>query len=423
MILGDSLLVMTSLLDRERLGGQVQCVYMDPPYGIRYGSNFQPRIDDRAVKDDDKSLTREPEMIQAYRDTWELDVHSYLTYLRDRFTVARELLNDTGSIFVQIGEENVHRVRVLLDEVFKGENFISQITFVTTSGAGSPGELRNLPAVCNYLLWYAKDHTQMKYRQLYLPKSTGKSMDATYSMIELPDGTRRRMTAQERADATLLPKGSRLMTTSDLTSQSGVDTTRYAVTINGVEYRPSKGVWKTGRDGMDRLIAANRVVVSGNTLRYVRYFDDFDGLPIGNVWEDTGTAGFTSDKRYVVQTNPKVVTRCVMMTTDPGDLVLDPTCGSGTTSVISEQYGRRWVTIDTSRVALAIARERLLTSKFDYYELTDTAKGIDGGLKYRNLKRVTLRSIARNEEAEEVPFYDDPVTVKGTVRVTGPFYG
>jgi adenine-specific DNA-methyltransferase len=421
MILGDSLMVMASLLDRERMAGQIQSIYMDPPYGIKYGSNFQPRINERAVKDgDDRSLTREPEMIQAYRDTWELGVHSYLTYLRDRFTIARELLNDTGSIFVQIGEENLHRVRVLMDEVLGGKNFVSQIGFLTTSGAGSPGELKNLPATCNYLVWYAKDRNRVKYRQLYLPKR-GVGDDLNYSWVELVDGARRRMTAEEIRGTKPLPVGSRPYRIDNLTSQSGVDKTRFPVVVDGVEYTPRKGVWKTGEEGMARLLRARRLQGSGKTLSYIRYLDDFDARPLSNLWDDTIQSGFGAEKRYVVQTNPRVIARCLLMTTDPGDLVLDPTCGSGTTALVAEQYGRRWITVDTSRVALAIARERLLTSRYDYYELVDSSRGVDGGLKYRTLQRVTLRSIARNEEPEHAVLYDQPLIVKGKVRVTGPF--
>lgn len=423
LILGDSLVTMTSLLDRERMAGKVQCVFMDPPYGIKYGSNFQPTIGDVRVRDGaDGSLTREPEMIQAYRDTWELGVHSYLSYLRDRMSVIRELLADTGSVFVQIGEENVHRARILLDEVFGAENFVSQISFVTTSGAGSPGELKNIPATCNYLLWYAKDRSAMKYRQLYLSKDTGRSIHDVYSHVELPSGDRRRLTPAEASDPQLLPEDSRLYTLSDLTSQAVRENSGgYEVTLNGKSYRPTKGVWKTGPEGMERLKSAGRLEPSGRTLRYVRYYDDFIGRPLVNLWDDTGTGSFTADKRYVVQTSTKIVQRCVLMTTDPGDLVLDPTCGSGTTAFVAEQFGRRWITLDTSRVALAIARERLLTARFDYYELVDEARGVDAGLKYRVLERVMLRTIARAEEPEKISLYDDPVVRKGYVRVSGPF--
>jgi adenine-specific DNA-methyltransferase len=422
MILGDSLTVMASLLDRERLAGQVQCVFLDPPYGIKYQSNFQANIGNRNVTDGkDEDLTREPEMIQAYRDTWELGVHSYLSYLRDRLTVIRELLADTGSVFVQIGEENVHRVRIILDEVFGSENFISQITFVTTSGAGSPGELKNLPATCNYLVWFAKEREQLKYRQLYLPKSAGKSIDSAYSWIELRSGERRRMTLEERSGADALPEGSHVFRWDNLTSQSGVDKTRYPVEFDGREYRPGKGVWKTSAEGMERLIEQKRVIASSTTLNYVRYLDDFDGFPLSNIWDDTVQSGFATDKRYVVQTNPSVISRCVLMTSDPGDLVLDPTCGSGTTAFVAEQYGRRWITIDTSRVALAIAREQLLTATFPYFELRDRSRDVDGGFVYETLERITLRSIARGEPPEHVTRFDRPKVDKKKVRVSGPF--
>lgn len=421
LVLGDSLMVMASLLDRERMAGQVQCVFMDPPYGIKYQSNFQPRIGDRAVKDgDDNSLTREPEMIQAYRDTWELGVHSYLTYLRDRFTVAHELLAASGSIFVQIGEENSHRVRVLLDEVFGGGNFVSQIAFSTTGGAGAPADLKNIPATCNYLIWYAKDRNQMKYRQLFLPKAAGKSTAEAYSWLELADGTRRRMTPDEKSSGSY-PDGARVFQPDNLVSMGASPTSSFPFQIDGKTYLPGKGHWKTGRDGMERLREAKRIHVVGNTLRYVRYLDDFDAIPLVNLWDDTVTSGFSSDKRYVVQTNPRVIARCLLMTTDPGELVVDPTCGAGTTAFVAEQYGRRWITTDTSRVALAIARERLLTARYDYYDLVDPSRGVDGGLKYKTVQRVTLRSIARGEEPERVTLYDDPVIVRGKVRVAGPF--
>jgi adenine-specific DNA-methyltransferase len=419
MILGDSLMVMSSLLDRERMAGTVQCIYMDPPYGIKYQSNFQPNIDDRSVKDgEDKSLTREPEMIQAYRDTWQLGVHSYLSYLRDRFVVARELLTDSGSIFVQIGEENVHRVRALLDEVFGSENFISQIAFVTTSGAGSPGELKSLPSTADYLVWYARDKTQMKYRQLYLNKGVDSFIPSAYNRVEQEDGRRRSATAQEKAGS--LDPGSRLYALGDLTSASGVDKTRYPVELDGKSWLPGKAVWKTSEEGMQRLLAAGRVEATATRLGYVRYLDDFSGIALTNNWSDAASS-FMTDKHYVVQTNPKVIARCILMTTDPGDLVLDPTCGSGTTAVVAEDYGRRWMTVDTSRVALAIARERLLTSRFDYYQLAEPSRGIDGGLEYKSLDRVTLRSIARGEEPEHVTLYDQPLKDPKRVRVSGPF--
>jgi len=419
MILGDSLTVMASLLDRERMAGTVQTIFMDPPYGIKYGSNFQPKISDRIVKDGaDDSLTQEPEMIQAYRDTWELGTHSYLSYLRDRLSAGRDLLAESGSFFVQIGEENVHRVRLLLDEIFGAVNFVSQITYVTTSGASSPNDVRDLSSVCNYIIWFAKHRPAMKYRQLYLDKMDSRSVDTMYSSIELHDGTRRRMTTAERSGEVALPENSRIFRIGDLTSQSGVDKTRYVIRFNGKDYRPGSRVWSTSEEGMQRLLASGRIVDSGSSLGYVRYLDDFLGYPLTNNWVDTGG---TTGKQYVVQTASKVIARCILMTSDPGDLVMDPTCGSGTTAMVSEEFGRRWITIDTSRVALAIARERLLTSKFDFYQLTDVQRGIGGGFEYKGLDRVTLRSIARGEPSEQVTLYDQPLINRGKVRVTGPF--
>lgn len=424
MILGDSLVVMSSLLERERMGGQVQCVFIDPPYGVKYNSNFQPRIGDTEVTDRrDEDLTREPEMIQAYRDTWELGVHSYLTYLRDRFTVARELLADSGSIFVQISSENVHRVRVLLDEVFGGDNFVAEIIYQKTTGAGSPNEvLTSLPSVFDYVVWYARDKEKMKYRQLYLDKEVGGQGASLYTQVELKDGTTRPLTSEEKSGAAL-PEGARAFGLDNLTSSSGSDKTRYPVTIDGREFRPNPAVWKTDEAGMNRLIVAGRVrATSGKKLGYVRYIDDFPGYPLSNIWTDTvGQNQFGGEKRYVVQTALKAIQRCLLMTTDPGDLVLDPTCGSGTTALVAEQWGRRWVTIDTSRVAMSIARERLLTSVFPYYELLDATRDVDGGFKHKIVKRVMLQTLARGEQPVETVMVDQPVVVKGKARVSGPF--
>lgn len=421
MILGDSLVVMTSLLDRERLAGQVQCVFMDPPYGIKYQSNFQPNISNRNVTDGkDDDLTREPEMIQAYRDTWELGVHSYLAYLRDRFTVARELLNDSGSIFVQIGEENVHRVRVLLDEVFGEENFVSQIPFKTTSGAGSSSDLLRIPSTCNYLIWFARSVPQLKYRQLFSPKADLRSSGDKYTYLEMLDGSRRAMTSEERSGSSTLPDGSRAYRLDNFTSQSPRADGQFPISIDDRIIRPAKGYWKSNPEGVDRLIQNNRLAITGNSISYVRFLDDFEGSPIVNFWEDV-SSGAVGDKRYVVQTNPKAIARCILMTTDPGDLVIDPTCGSGTTAFVAEQFGRRWITMDTSRVAMSIARERLLTSVYPYYELRDSARDVDGGFTYEVLNRVTLRSIARGEEPERVVLVDQPKVDKKKTRVSGPF--
>jgi len=416
LILGDSLIVMNSLLTRERMAGKVQAVYMDPPYGVKYNSNFQPRLGDTDVKDrNDDDLTREPEMIQAYRDTWELGVHSYLTHMRDRLTVARDLLSATGSIFVQISEENVHRVRLLLDEVFGESNFVSMISYVTTSGFA---QARGLGRNGDYILWFAKDQSKMKVNSLWA-KNPDRS---AYTQLELPDGTRRSMTADEKSGATPTPSGSRVFRIDNLTSQ-GAASNPQPFEFEGKTYLPkSNSHWKASYPaGMTKLAAERRIVSSGQNLYYVRYADDFGLQSYTNLWSDTGISGFTSDKKYVVQTSTKVVERCLQMVTDPGDLVLDPTCGSGTTAYVAEQWGRRWITIDTSRVSTSIARERLLTSVFPSYELADEVRGVDGGLKYKTAMRVTLGSIANEESPQEIVLVDQPFVNTKKTRVSGPF--
>jgi adenine-specific DNA-methyltransferase len=428
MILGDSLVVMNSLLRYEGLGGQVQMIYIDPPYGVRFGSNFQPFIRKRDVSHgDDGDMTREPEMVQAYRDTWELGVHSYLGYLRDRFLLARELVSATGSIFVQISDENLHHVRELMDEVFGSENFVSAITFAKTTSATS----ENLASTNDYLLWYARNIDQLKYRQLYLDKEFGGHGASAYTWVELADGTRRQMTNEEKADPALLPPQARIFATGDLTSQRPPGD--FPVEFRGRVYRPRRGYWKTGEEGMERLKQARRLEPSGDYLRYVRYLTDFPVFPLTNLWPDTGIAGFTSEKLYVVQTTPKVVQRCIQMTTDPGDLVLDPTCGGGTTAYCAEQLGRRWITVDTSRVPLALTRQRLLTATFPWFELKDEVRGPVGGFIYRRRKNkagwevggivphVMLRSIANNEPPDEEVLVDRPEENPSITRVTGPF--
>jgi len=416
------------------MAGQVQMIYIDPPYGVKFGSNFQPFVRKRDVThgaDDD--LTREPEMVKAYRDTWELGLHSYLTYLRDRLLLARELLTDSGSVFVQISDENLHHVREVMDEVFGAENFAGVIAFKKTSGAGSPSlGTEVLAVVADYLIWYAKRREVVKYNQLYVPKKSAEG-EGAYTWVDLPNGSRRRMTPAERANPDALPDGTRVFRADNLTSQSGVDKTRYPLEIDGRVFRPTKGVWKTSEDGMRELLRQKRVVLVGNTPSYVRYFDDFPVQAINSLWEDTVIAGFSDPKVYVVQTSTKIVERCILMTTDPGDLVLDPTCGSGTTAYVAEQWGRRWITIDTSRVPLALARQRLLTACFDYQELKDPALGPAGGFVYKmkqNRKgehvggivpHVTLKSIANGEPPEVEVLVDRPEIVPKVTRVTGPF--
>jgi adenine-specific DNA-methyltransferase len=434
MILGDSLVVMNSLLEFEGLGGQVQMIYIDPPYGVKFGSNFQPFVRKRDVKNaSDEDMTREPEMVKAYRDTWDLGLHSYLTYFRDRLLLAKDLLRESGSLFVQISDENLHHVRELLDEVFGAANRCAVITFKKTSGAGSPSlGTEVLSSVCDYLLWYAKDKPRVKFHQLYAPKANIAG-EGAYTWAELEDGTRRRMTPEERSNTATLPDGARVFTADNLTSQTGVEKTKYPIELEGRIFRPEKGVWKTGEEGMRRLKEKRRLILVGNTPRYVRYFSDFPVQSFNNLWEDTVIAGFSDPKIYVVQTSTKVVQRCVLMCTDPGDLVLDPTCGSGTTAYLAEQWGRRWITVDTSRVPLALARQRLLTATFPYYRLKSPQIGPAGGFVYerkRNRKgeeiggivpHITLKSIANNEQPAMEVLVDLPEEAPNITRVSGPF--
>jgi adenine-specific DNA-methyltransferase len=387
MVLGDSLVVMNSLLHYENLGGQVQMIYMDPPYGIKYGSNFQPFVRRRDVKhNDDGDMTREPEMVQAYRDTWEIGLHSYLTCMRDRLLLCRELLAPTGSIFVQISDENLHHVRELMDEVFGPENSVSVITFSKTSGSTED----YLSGTSDYLLFYAKDIEKLKYRQPHVEKGGAGRTDGPYSYVQLADGTRRRMSTVERLDRSRLPKGARIYRLDNLQSQSmGREKGQGSACWFPVDFKGSKWLpgqrsrWKTNEEGMEGLKKAGRLECTETGLYYVRFLDDFPVQPIGNNWDDTSIAGFASDKLYVVQTTTKVVQRCLLMATDPGDLVFDPTCGSGTTAFVAEHWGRRWVTCDVSRVPLALARQRLLTATFPWYDLNDEDRGPAGGFVYK----------------------------------------
>jgi adenine-specific DNA-methyltransferase len=420
MLLGDSLLVMNSLLEREQMRGKVQMIYMDPPYGISYKSNFQPRIDQRDVKDSDQDLSREVMQIQAFRDTWELGVHSYLTYLRDRLLLCRELLAETGSIFVQIGEENIHRARCLMDELYGEENFCALIPFLKTSGAGSPAvATRLIPKTADYLLWYAKNPQRVKYRSLY-----GEKEDPTqqYTWVEENWFSRRRVDDAEELRVLRSSPLARAFRPDQLTSQSAGETTLFPVSVGGKDYVPGKGGWKTNAAGMARLVAAGRLIGLGNTLQYVRYFDDFAATPIIDVWDDTRTSGFAAPKEFAVQTNQKVISRCMTMTTDPGDLVLDPTCGSGTTAYVAEQWGRRWITIDTSRVALAIARHRLMAQAcFPWYKLRHAESGVAGGFVYETVPHIQLQTIARNEEIDEIAAKYQPQIDKALAEVNKAF--
>ncbi len=458
LILGDSLLVMNSLSEKEGLKGKVQTVYIDPPYGIKFGSNWQVSTRKKDVKDNRADdATRQPEQIRAFRDTWKLGIHSYLTYLRDRLVVSRELLTESGSIFVQIGEQNVHVVRAILDEVFGSENFIREIVYQKTTGAGSPGELTSLPSVCDYIVWYAKDKERVKYRQLYKEKFFGGEGASGYTNVELPDGTRRSMTSAEKEEPGLLPTGSRIFAYDNTRSQSGVDKTRYPVEIDGKTYRPDPEVWKTHEEGMKKLISAGRISAGNTTLAYIRYLDDFPAIALNNVWTDAISRGM-GDKVYVVQSTTKVIQRCLLMTTDPGDVVIDPTCGGGTTAIVAEQWGRRWITCDTSRVALALTRSRLMGARFPNYLLSDSLEGkkkeeelygvpldksgisndVRKGFVYKRIPHVTLKSIANNPYITEKMdpkalaqavlrgsdaeiLYDQAHEGSSSVRVCGPF--
>lgn len=411
MILGDSLMVLSSLVERERMAGSVQCVFMDPPYGVKYNSNFQPRIGDTSVTDKkDTDLTREPEMIQAYRDTWQLGLHSYLTYLRDRLVVARELLSPSGSIFVQIGDENIHLVRILLDEVFGYDNFVSQIAFTKTSGLSAT---RQLPGQMDYLLWYARDFEKAHIASIFEEKDPN---DSNFTMIELPDGTRRSLTRQEKSGADPIPEGGRLFAYGDLTAMG--PGSNYDVEFNGEVFRPGRGWWGVPEESMRALIELGRVEKRGKSIQFIRYFDDFPYKEVTNLWSGLGGA---QGRRYVVQTNEEVIQRCLNLTTQPGDLVVDPTCGSGTTALVAERLGRRWITCDTSRVALAIARERLLTAVFPYYVLERPDQGVDGGFKYQTVERFRRARIARGEGPEQVALIHKPIEDRSKVRVSGPF--
>lgn len=461
MILGDSLLVMASLAEKEGFKGKVQCIYFDPPYGIKFGSNWQVSTIKRDVKDGKaEDATRQPEQVRAFRDTWQLGIHSYLAYLRDRFATSNELLSETGSIFVQIGDENVHLVRSLLDEVFGRENFCGTISFRKTSAVSSPvARVNVLAGVCDVLLWYAKSRGAVKYRQLYLAKALDTDAAGVYSWVQDPDGSRRRMSAAEREEETPLAKGARIFRVDNATSTGHSAALSQDLQVEGKTYSPGANKhWKTTGDGMRRLLLARRLVPAGVTLGYIRFIDDFAVYPLVNLWPDTGTGSFTDEKVYVVQTATKVIERCLLMTTDPGDLVLDPTCGSGTTAYAAEQWGRRWITIDTSRVALALARTRLMTAKYPYFLLADSREGIAKesevtgqfpssqkpdddirkGFVYKRVPHVTLKSIANNPEikegmsraeidaaiarhAETELLYDKPYENGNRIRVTGPF--
>ncbi len=421
MILGDSLQVMASLAEREGLRGKVQCIYFDPPYGIKFNSNFQWSTTSRDVKDGKADhITREPEQVKAFRDTWRDGIHSYLSYLRDRLAVARDLLAESGSLFLQIGDENVHFVRSLMGEVFGEDNLVAQIVVQKTTSATNV----TIAQVCDYVLWFAKRRENVKYRPLFRVKGHGEGGAHHYSLVSLPDGSMRPVTDAERDGRVTLGVGEEFVTLSDLQSASmGRDkgegaASWFAVAVAGREFRPTeKTRWKTNEQGMRRLLRSDRVSVQRTTIRYKRRLSDFSVYSLHNIWTDVGGA---PDRRYVVETTPRIVERCILMATDPGDLVIDPTCGSGTTATVAEQWGRRWITMDTSRVALALARARIMGARYPYFLLADSREGqkkeaevtrsapsslatrgdIRRGFVYERVPHVTLKAIAANAEVD-----------------------
>ena len=427
LIAGDSLLVMNSLIEKEGLAGRVQMVYMDPPYGIRYGSNFQPFVNLRAVRDRrDEHLTQEPETIRAFRDTWELGIHSYLSYLRDRLLLVRELLHKSGSCFVQIGNENVHLVRNIMDEVFGRENFMSLISFRTKI----PLNAAHVPNIADYLVWYGREKKQIKFHKLFVPRDYGEG--TPFSSAKLADGAEvsaRHVPKEQRRSA-------KYYSLVDLMATGYTESCHFEFEFEGRRARPNPTTsWKTTRQGMDKLIVAKRLRWTRSVPRYVFWADDYPVMEITNLWTDTQGA---SGKSYAVQTAAKIIQRCLLMTTDPGDLVLDPTCGSGTTAWVAEQWGRRWITCDTSRVAITLSKQRLMTACFDYYQLARADEGVASGFMYKTVPHVTLGSVANNPEirigmtqeqidaaiashAPQVTLYDRPHIDRSKVRVTGPF--
>ena len=426
MILGDSLQVMNSLLEFEGLGAQIQMIYMDPPYGVKFGSNFQPFVRKTKVEDGkDSDITREPEMVKAYRDTWELGLHSYLSYLRDRLLLSKELLSQSGSIFVQISDDNLHHVKEVLDEVFGATNCISVITVKKTGGQTT----NLLPPVSDFILWYAKDVSQVKFRQPFtlMKAKEGRSTGERYDQALLPNGE-----VVPAGSLDEIPDGTRFFRLVTLSSnRPAKEHEKVPFEFEGrTFYPPANRTWTTTKDGFDRLVAAGRVRAGDKSLNYIKFLDDFPANPIGNLWDDVAGA---SDKLYVVQTSVRVLQRCILMATEPGDLVFDPTCGSGTTAYAAELWGRRWITCDTSRVPLALARQRLLTATFPYYELKDHQTGPLGGFVYKRkqnrkgeevgglVPHITLKSIANDEPPATEVLADRPEVNKRVTRVAGPF--
>lgn len=417
LIAGDSLLVMNSLLEKEGMGGKVQMVYFDPPYGIRYGSNFQPFVNKRDVRDGkDEDLTSEPEMIKAFRDTWELGIHSYLTYLRDRLLLAKEMLHESGSIFVQISDENVHHVRELLDEIFFKENFIGQLIFKKTGSMSG----NFVSGIFDTLLWYGKDKLKTKFRKLLVPR-TKESIDSGFPYIELKDKSWRRLTPDELNGNAIMPEGRRFQTSPVMSSGESKEGLVPLEFENNTYYPAAGNHWKISVDELKVVGKKGRLLPLGKTMTFKKYLDEAPFTAITNVWLDTMESTYAVQRMYVVQTAEKVIQRCILMTTDPGDLVFDPTCGSGTTAKVAEEFGRRWITCDTSRVSIAIAKRRLLTSTFDYFKLAHPEEGVGSGFQYNYVPKITLKAVAIGDEIPKENLVDNPVLDSSKLRVTGPF--
>ena len=417
LIAGDSLLVMNSLLEKEGMEGKIQVSFVDPPYGISYGSNFQPYTNQKTVSlgDKDDDLTQEPEMIKAFRDTWELGIHSYLTYLYKRFLLIHKLLHDTGSIFIQISDENVHLVRILLDEIFGKENFVSIITFKKTNPLGSKG----LGIVSDYLIWYAKNKKNYKFRRLLLKKKIGIGGITGYSWVELPSGERRKLTKEELKNIEKIPEDWKIFAPTKLTAAGLTESCVYPFEYEGKTYTPKQGSsWRTNSSGMETVIKKKRLIPLGKSIYAIMYFDDFPVTELTHLWADTRGE---MNKRYVVQTATKVIERCILMASDPSDIIFDPTCGSGTSAFVAEQFGRRWITCDSSRISIALSKQRLMTANFDYYKLLYEEQGIQSGFKYNEVDHVTLKSIAQNQSSQKEILYDQPIIDKKKQRISGPF--
>jgi adenine-specific DNA-methyltransferase len=417
LIAGDSLLVMNSLLEKEGLAGQVQMVYIDPPYGIRYGSNFQPFVNRRDVKDGkDEDLTQEPEMVRAFRDTWELGIHSYLTYLRDRLLLARDLLHESGSCFVQISDENVHLIRAICDEVFGAHNFCVLLCY-RRLGTMIGAELKSS---AHYLVWYSKNKENYKFRKVFEEQVAGIGTGDHFTQLQnSATGQTRPMSAAERSNPNLIPEGWKPFQLVSLQTHGVASANKFAIKSDGTEFFPGKNkAWRTTESGIEALTRAARLQRAGNTIRFRQFLSDFPYTEVGSIWTN---AGRDPENYYVVQTPTNIVQRCLLMTTDPGDLVFDPTCGSGTTAVVAEQWGRRWITCDTSRVATTLAKQRLMSATFDYYKLAHPSEGVGSGFEYKKVPHVTLKSIANNEPPGEETLYDQPLTDNSRARISGPF--